>query len=372
MAACGLVQTAADGTILRANRVFCAWLGYPCDLLVGRRRFQDLLSVGGRIFHQTHWAPLLQMQGSVSEVKLELIHRDGHPIPMVLNALKHERGARVVHEVAAYVARDRDKYERELVHSRKRLEAAVAEANRLQSEARDRAAFAEQMIGIVSHDLKNPLMGIQMGALLLSRGALSPHQERTLARITRSVESANRLISELLDFTQARVGSGLSVTPEEIDLHAVVGQTIEDLAMAYPGRTLEHTREGEGTCLADANRLGQLLGNLVANAMAYGSTGRPVRVTSCVAAHSCSIAVHNEGPPIAAAAMPQLFQPMTRGSGVTGGGRSVGLGLYIVREIAKSHHGDASVTSTAAEGTTFCVTLPRQPAGTAPATEPVR
>jgi sigma-B regulation protein RsbU (phosphoserine phosphatase) len=359
LAACGLLQTATDGTILRANRVFCAWVGYGPELLVGQRRFQDLLSMGGRIFHQTHWAPLLQLQGSISEVKLELLHRDGNPIPMVLNAVRHDVGSRTVHELAAYVARDRDKYESELVQSRKRLEIAVAESLRLQAEAKDRAAFAEQMIGIVSHDLKNPLMGIQMGALLLSRGELSPHQTRTLARITRSADTANRLISELLDFTQARMGSGLSVTREEIDLHEVLAQTIDDLGMSYPGRKLVHERQGEGTCFADANRLGQLVGNLVSNAMAYGSTGRPVRVISNITEHSCSIAVHNEGSPIAAAALPGLFQPMTRGSNVTGGGRSVGLGLYIVSEIAKAHGGQASVASTEEAGTTFRVELPR-------------
>lgn len=149
--ACGLLQTTADGTFTRVNLLFCKWAGYSAAELVGQRRFQDLLTVGGRIFHQTHWAPLLQMQGSISEVKLELSGRDGTVTPIVVNALVRVDHGVTVHEIAAYVARDRDRYERELVLSRKRLEGLVAQATRLQADAKDRAEFAEQMMGIVSH-----------------------------------------------------------------------------------------------------------------------------------------------------------------------------------------------------------------------------
>ena len=159
-AACGLLQTDASGLVLRVNRTFCNWVGYAAGELVGRRKVQDLLTVGGRIFHQTHWAPLLQMQGSISEVKLAVVHRDGQSIPMLMNAIRRERDGSPVHEIATFVVRDRDKYERELLQSRKQLEVLVAEASRLHADAKDRALFAEQMVGIVSHDLRNPLSSI--------------------------------------------------------------------------------------------------------------------------------------------------------------------------------------------------------------------
>src|SRR5438045_9060217 len=85
-AACGLLLTGVDGTILRVNRTFCRWIGMSAEELCDRRRMQDLLTMGGRIFHQTHWAPLLQMQGSVAEVKVDVVHRDGHTVPMMMNA----------------------------------------------------------------------------------------------------------------------------------------------------------------------------------------------------------------------------------------------------------------------------------------------
>ena len=358
-AACGLLQTTADGTFLRVNRPFCQWLGYPADELVGKRRFQDLLTIGGRLFHQTHWVPLMEMQGSISEVKLEVVDHAGAAIPVVVNALRRKHGGGVIHEIAAFIARDRDMYERELVQSRKRLEAMVAEATKLQAEAKARATFAEQMMGIVSHDLRNPLSIIQVSTALLTRGELSPRQQRALTRISSATEKSTRLIADLLDFTQAQVGKGLAVALESIDLHECVAETIEDLTVAYPARILVHRRVGAGACLADAGRLAQLIGNLVSNAMAYGVPAAPVTVISTVEATSFAISVHNQGPPIPAEALPGLFQPMTRGSSVGRGSRSVGLGLYIVNEIARAHGGRTVATSLPGEGTTFTTVIPR-------------
>lgn len=353
------MQTAADGTFLRANRTFCAWVGYAPEALIGQRRFQDLLTMGGRIFHQTHWHPLLQMQGSVSEVKLDVLHRDGSAIPMVLNALRREYRGVVVHEYAAYVARDRDKYERELVLSRKRLESLVAEATRLQAEAKDRALFAEQMIGIVSHDLRNPLSAIAMGVAILGRSELTGGQQRAAGRISRATDRAIRLIADLLDFTQARVGKGLSVSCVALDLHAAVSEAVDELEQVYPGRTLQHVREGEGVCSADASRLAQLVGNLVSNAITHGDPSAPVTVTSSITEQSFAIAVHNQGPPIPGEAQANIFQAMTRGVNAPTAARSVGLGLFIVREIARAHGGNAEVHSSAGDGTTFRATFPR-------------
>ena len=365
-APCGLATIASNGTFLRVNRTWCAWLGYTADALVGERRFQDLLTMGGRIFHQTHWAPLLQMQGSVSEVKLELLHRDGGSIPVVLNAQRRAQADHTVIEIAAFVARDRDAYERELVRSRERLQALVEESHRLQAEARDHALGAELMIGIVSHDLRNPISSIKMAATLLAKHAV-PAQAPTLNRLMRAAERTSALIADLLDFTQARLGAGLAVCAEPMDLHAAVGAIVDELTLAYPGRALRHLHEGEGACQMDANRLAQLIGNLVSNAIAYGTPEQPVTVTSTVTADSFSVAVHNAGAAIPEHLHADIFKPLSRGEAGVDKSRSVGLGLFIVSEIAKAHGGTATVTSSPEAGTTFTVACPcvrREPSAT--------
>jgi len=351
--------TAENGTFLNANATFCGWLGYSRDELIGQRRFQDLLTAGGRIFHHTHWHPLLQMQGTISEVKLDFVHRDGSTIPMVLNARRIVRDEVVVHDLAAYVARDRDKYERELLRSRKRLEALVAEATQHQAQAKDRALFAEQMIGIVSHDLRNPLSAIAVATALLAAGELSAAEQRTVARLRRASERATRLIADLLDFTQARLGPGLRVSKVEIELHRVVAEVVEELTLTYPAVSIKHESSGEGVCCADANRLAQLVGNLVSNAVAHGDASRPITVHGIIGAQAFEISVHNSGVPIPRDAQATIFEPMARGKDAPSKDSGVGLGLFIVSQIAKAHGGRAEVDSSAELGTTFRAIFPR-------------
>ncbi|HUR88287.1 MAG TPA: PAS domain-containing sensor histidine kinase [Ramlibacter sp.] len=358
-APCGLLQTDEEGLILWANRTFCQWLGVEAGELA-KRRLQDLLTMGGRIFHQTHFSPLLQIQGSVSEVKLEVLHRDGHAFPVIVNAVLHERHGRRVQDVAVYIARDRDRYEKELVLSRRKLEATLAEAQRLREDAKERAHVAEQMVGIVSHDLRNPLSVIHMSMALLDRIGATPQQRTILSRVARSTERANRLISELLDFTQARLGGGIKVNPRPLDLRPFVHDAVDELKHAFAGRGLEHEHEGAETtmCMGDPDRLAQVVGNLVGNAMAYGDAARPVTVKSRARDGHCEIAVHNFGPAIPAEKQVTIFSPLERGDMADASGRSIGLGLYIVSEIAQAHRGTVTVLSHPETGTEFTVTIP--------------
>lgn len=132
-APCGLLVTDDDGLVLRVNATFCDWLGVEPSALVGKRRFQDLLTMGGRIFHETQWAPLLHIQGSVAEVMLDLTREAGPPLPMVMNAIRHVREGVTVHELALFIAKDRHTYERELLAARKLAEKLLSE----QGAARD-------------------------------------------------------------------------------------------------------------------------------------------------------------------------------------------------------------------------------------------
>lgn len=370
-AACGLLVTDVDGTILVVNDTFCQWTGHRREDLVGRRKLQDLLTMGGRIFHQTHWAPLLQMQGSVAEVKLDLICADGEVKPMILNAVSRATGNVLRYEMAAFGAADRHRYEHELVLARRRAEqlftqslatqrelvAAQAELDLQKKAAEDRALFAEQMVGIVSHDLRNPLSVIRLSATLLQREPLTKAALGRVEAILRATGRGARLIADLLDFTQARMGGGLRVNPRRIDPHVVLAQAIEDLRLSYPGRDLVHLISGSGECTADADRLTQLLGNLVSNAMTHGDPAGLVTVRSEIDGQRLTIEVHNRGPVIAPEHLPNIFDAMTLGD-AGGTSQGVGLGLFIVREIAREHGGDASARSSKLDGTAVAVSLP--------------
>ena len=368
-AACGLLVTDADGTIRVVNETFCRWTGFGRDELVGRRKLQELLTVGSKVLHQTHWALLVDSQGSVAEAKLDLVLADGEVKPMILNAVARRTAGVVCHEIAAFGAEDRHRYERELMEARRKAEelhdrsmqtqrALVAVQTELDVQRRaaeERALFAEQMIGIVSHDLRNPLSTIQLSATVLKAQELTPKQHKRVEAILRATAHGTRMISDLLDFTQARLGRGLRLERAEIDPHALVGQAVDDLRVAHPGRALVLKTSGSGRMSADAQRLAQLLGNLVANAMTHGEPEGTVTVVAAIDDRALTRSVHNTGAPIPVEQLATLFEPMTRGSSR---GEGIGLGLFIVREIARRHGGDVVVRSTAEDGTAVEVVVP--------------
>lgn len=370
-APCALVVTKEDGTILRSNQTFSNWIGFDAQALIGRR-FQDLLTMGGRIFHQTHWAPLMQMQGSVAEVKLDLVHQDKRTVTMLLNGVRREHDGGAFYELALFGTTDRDKYERELLSARKNAESLLREKTAAETalkqaqadlsdayeKAQRRALFAEQMVAIVSHDLKNPLTAIKMASDILVPGARTARETKLLGHIGQSADRAERMIADLLDFALARVGSGIAIAPSSQDLHAFVGHSVDELRVAFPKATLLHQSFGCGSAFLDADRVQQIIGNLVANSVAYGDLQQPITITSRVDADQVVVSVQNHGPVIAQALIDVLFEPMTRGAETASDVRSVGLGLFIVREIAKAHGGDVSVSSNVEDGTVFSVYFP--------------
>ncbi|WP_341964161.1 PAS domain-containing sensor histidine kinase [Pseudomonas sp. RC10] len=369
-APCGLIVTTEDGTILRTNRIVCEWIGVEHAELQGRR-FQALLTMGGRIFHQTHWAPLMQMQGSVAEVKLDLLHRDGHTVTMLLNGVRRDHVNGAFYELALFGTTDRDRYERELLSARKHAEELLKEKTAAESALRQakidlsiayeksqrRALFAEQMVAIASHDLKNPLTAIRMATDMLVRGERTAKETKLLEHIGKSSDRAQRMIADLLDLALVRVGNGIGITRSAVELHKVVSQSLNELHLAFPEAQLLHQSSGDASAELDADRIQQLVGNLVANSVAYGDPHQAITVASTVENGVATVAVHNWGTVIHEVAIASLFEPMTRHSDRDDDVRSVGLGLFIVREIAKAHGGDVTVRSDTVGGTTFTATF---------------
>ncbi|MCP3104766.1 response regulator [Myxococcus sp. K15C18031901] len=236
----------------------------------------------------------------------------------------------------------------------------VTEERRVHEELRRRSEFEQQLVGIVSHDLRNPLAAISMSVgLLEKKGDLSDGQRRAVQRIGQASERAARMIRDLLDFTKARLGGGIALHRQPTDLKDVVQQVLDEVQLAHPGRHVQvEVSEARGEW--DPDRIAQVVSNLVANAVAYSPPDAPVRVRAFAEGPSAVLAVYNGGEPIPAQLMSRLFEPMTRGALREGQStRSIGLGLYIVRDIIRGHGGRVDVVSSREDGTTFTVYLPR-------------
>lgn len=244
----------------------------------------------------------------------------------------------------------------------------IDEAKKARDELQHRAEFEQQLIGIVSHDLRNPLNAIALSASLLQRrGGLDEPQRKGIARIVSASDRAARLIRDLLDFTRARQERGIPITRGEADLREIAHHVVDEVRLSYPDRhaTVEHCGRAQGRW--DADRLAQLLGNLVNNAFQHSPPGATVGVRVSGDADAAIIEVHNDGPPIPDADRERLFEPFRRGIGAnTGSGSSVGLGLYIARLIVAAHGGSIDVTSEAGSGTRFVVRLPWEVPASAP------
>ena len=237
-------------------------------------------------------------------------------------------------------------------------ERKAAEAHRQQG-----ADFEQQLIGIVSHDLRNPVTAILLNASVLLRGEeLSERQTKNVVRIQTSAERAHRMIRDLLDFTRARLAGGIPIERRQMDFHERVRGVLEEVEATHAGRELRVRLEGDGRGEWDPDRLDQVIQNLVTNALKYSPDGTPVSVETHIEDAGLVMSVHNRGPPIPPERLSKIFDPFQRATvEVDKTGSSMGLGLYIVKQVVGAHGGTVMVESTADAGTTFTVRLPRAP-----------
>jgi signal transduction histidine kinase len=240
-----------------------------------------------------------------------------------------------------------------------RAEEAQERAEQAERELRRVAEFRELFIGILGHDLRNPLGAITLAAAMLHRRCkLDAHDERTVARIVTSSQRMTRLIAQLLDLTRARLGGGLPIQPVEGNLAEICQNVVDE----FDAR-IELKTEGDVTGIWDQDRLAELLSNLVGNAIQYAEPGTAVTVEARGGEAEIVVEVGNQGPAIPPDVLPFIFDAFRgaeqRRKSPAG---NLGLGLYISKEIVLAHGGTLDAQS--ADGrTTLVVRLPRAPSG---------
>jgi sigma-B regulation protein RsbU (phosphoserine phosphatase) len=352
-APCGYLTIGSDGRIAKVNATLVAWTGFEADQLVGRRLHQ-FLNMAGRIYYETHIAPLLRMQGFFNEFAIDFEAAAGERLPVIANAAERrdEQGNVVFTALVFIKATDRRRYERQLVESKSQLQKGLA-------TERETAELREQFIAVLGHDLRNPLAAISAGARMLQRsGALREHKElRILDMINTTVTRMSGLIDNVLDFARGRLGGGITLMRDaDLPLEPVLDQVVDELRTASPHRMIETSFEISEPVNCDRTRIGQLASNLLGNALTHGAPDRPVRVAAKTQGGEFKFWVANAGLPIPQAAMERLFEPFFRGD-VRDSRQGLGLGLHIASQIAKAHGGTIDVTSSADE-TRFVFTMP--------------
>ncbi|RXT28630.1 PAS domain-containing sensor histidine kinase [Rhizobium leguminosarum] len=356
-APCGYLSLRPDGRIVKVNRTLSTWIGIPAEQLLGKR-LHDLLNTSGRIFYETHFAPLLRMQGFFNEVALDLVTADGRKLPVLANAMERraEDGALLFTRVTMFQAAERRRYERELVDARTAADAAGATIKSKLAFEQQTAELREEFIAVLGHDLRNPLASIAAAARMLRKEKQTDRAIKVLDLMQGSVVRMSALIDNVLDFARGRLGGGITLERRAEHLEPLLRQVIEELRFSHLDRGIEVTIEFDGPINCDSGRIGQLVSNLLGNALTHGTPDEPVRLSAATVDGKLELWIANGGAPISSDAMTRLFQPFFTGEAGTSQ-RGLGLGLHIASEIARAHGGTITVSSDDKE-TRFTFVMP--------------
>jgi signal transduction histidine kinase len=234
-------------------------------------------------------------------------------------------------------------------------ELRVSQANLL--DERKTAELREQFIGVLGHDLRNPLASIDAGMRILLKNLDTPKAPEIVLAIQKSVLRMAGLVDNIMDFARGRLGGGLTIKRDSKQpLTPVLEQVIAELKSAWPEVVIEASIEIEEPINCDRSKMGQLFSNLLGNAVAYGDRGKPVGVSARTIDGIFELAVSNYGAPISDKAMDNLFKPYMRGNRPSHQG--LGLGLYIASQIAQAHGGTLKASSDAGQ-TRFVFEMPQ-------------
>jgi signal transduction histidine kinase len=221
-------------------------------------------------------------------------------------------------------------------------------------------------LAILGHDLRNPLGTVITGATYLMRATDLPGKYVLAAtRIFNSGQRMGKLIADLIDFTRTHLGAGIPIRPKRMNLSEVCLNVVDELRTSHPERIIDFDPGAREEIHGDDDRIAQVLSNMIGNALQYGARNEPVRVRLSSTADDVSIAVNNLGPVIPPQKIGSVFDPLVRFAGQDNldevRDTSLGIGMFIARQIVMAHAGSMQVDSNDTDGTTFTMRVPRRP-----------
>jgi len=290
----------------------------------------------------------------------ELRHTVGFDLVQMTSEFRHLRACVIRLWVGTLQSPDMA-YFQDMIRFNEAIDEALAEST---------AAYAEQVnrsrdifLAILGHDLRAPLQAVSMSTELLMRKSTLEGDALTCAlNIRHGARHMAAMVSDLLELVRSRLGKSLPIEPAPMDLADTVRAAIAEACAGNPECDPTLKIDGDTRGVWDAGRLDQLLQNLIGNALQHGSNPREVIVTLRGENDAVHLSVHNYGEPIPDDAIGTIFDPLVRSADEELGqpSTSLGLGLFIVKEVVTAHGGTIEVSSSETEGTLFSVMLPRK------------
>ncbi|MGX1183550.1 signal transduction histidine kinase [Pseudomonas sp. F-14 TE3623] len=290
----------------------------------------------------------------------ELRHTVGFDLVQMTSEFRHLRACVIRLWVNSLDSPDLA-YFQDMIRFNEAIDEALAEST---------AAYAEQVnhsrdifLAILGHDLRAPLQAVSMSTEILMRKTNLEGDALTCAlHIKRGTRHMAVMIGDLLELVRSRLGKSLPIEPAPMDLADTAREAIAQACAAHPQCDPTLSVEGDTQGVWDGRKLNQMLQNLIGNALQHGSNNSAVKLTLRGEADSVRLTVHNDGAPIPPEAISTIFDPLVRSADEELGGptTSLGLGLFIVKEVVKAHQGTIEVSSNETDGTLFTVVLPRK------------
>jgi PAS domain S-box-containing protein len=358
-APCGFVSFLDDGRVRVANRTLLDMLGYSLDEVLDKH-VESILAIGSRIFYQTHFFPLLRLQGHADEIFLLLRGKSGEDVAVLANAVRRERRGEWITDAVLLRLVERRKFEDALLDAKHVAELAVAaaeDANRAKSD----------FLAMMSHELRTPLNAIGGYVQLLGMGVhgpITPAQSEALGRVTRSQQHLLRLINDILNL--ARIESGrVDYDLQTISLNDIVMATLPMIEPQIAAKGLRYDVDVplELSAAADREKLEQILLNLLSNATKFTQEGGSLLIEAMVAPDRddlVELKVGDSGVGIPSDRLEHVFEPfMQVESSHAARVEGTGLGLSISRDLARGMGGELTAESALGVGSTFTIRLRR-------------